>query len=153
MAKKKFKDYPRKASFEKAFREYVPNFDECKMWFIYTNGKVELRWAENGKLQKFSMYKSEFEIDRWCQHFIEFFETGKFEYAAYWKLTSPKNLPSHMSLDDVHRFPMHESSYDKFCVHSKEMNRFLTHYRHQYGDCGITVVRKPKDWVEEDIAE
>jgi len=138
------KDY-NKAGFEKAFKKAVTNFDETKIFFehkskMYLPSKI--LFIVDGKLNKLSMYKSQFHIEIWKNHFIEFLNTGTFDYNAYWTLY-PDNLISKEDVGKIYKFPLCNENGNKFNVHSKELGNFIDNYRKKYKNCGIKEVCKP----------
>lgn len=130
-----------KVSFEKGFREAVHNFDETKIWFTYHRNNPCVCFVLDGKLKKFPMYMSRHSLELYKNHFISFLHTGFFDYNAYWQLYETKDINAN-DVGKTYIFPMHESSYNQFDAHSKEMSDFLTQYRIKYPNCGIKQVPK-----------
>ena len=67
-------DIKQKRSFEKKFREAVPN-SEGKVWFKHPSKTYAARkvcFMQDGKEVEFEMYMDTESIEKWKQHFIEF---------------------------------------------------------------------------------
>lgn len=140
-------DYKRKKSFENAFKKAVINFDETKIWFehpsrMYLESKI--CFVLDRKLVKFPMYKSDYHINKWKYHFINYLETGKFDKNAYWELYPNEHIAKE-DIGKIFKFPLTEKSHNKFYEHSKELNDFLYEYRKKYPKCGIQLT--DKDWT------
>lgn len=138
------KDYRTKLAFESAFKKFVHNFDETKIWFTYGSGKVNICFVEDGKLQQFPMYKSEYyiQLDGW--RFIEFLETGKFPTQHYVMVYSdedinPEDIGKVFEFDYIHD----PTRPDMFHYDNKNVNDFLKAYRVQYPSCGLKHLPKP----------
>jgi hypothetical protein len=128
--------------FEKAFKKAVTNFDETKIWFVYKNGEVEVCFVWNGKLNKVPMYKEQYAIDIWKNYFIEFLETGEFDYNSYWILYEDNEIAKE-DIGKIYKFRLHKEDGNDFEIHSDEMSNFLDNYRKKYKACGIKQVPKP----------
>jgi hypothetical protein len=132
-----------KNGFETAFKKAVTNFDETRVWFIhksksYAPSQVCFVWKN--KLCKVNMHKAQYDINLWKNHFIEFLETGEFDYNAYWMIYKEENEP----IGDVLKFPLCKFYDDEFFTHSPEMNCYLEKYREEVDDSvGIMQVQKP----------
>jgi len=137
------KDYRTRASFEKAFKKAVPNFDETKLHFEHKVGigsESKVCFVLDGKLRKFPMYKSSYYINLWKNHFIDFLNTGKFDMNFYVILY--KN--GKKSIDGiVYKFPFAKFHGNEFYNHSDESMEFLNKVRETTGDCGMETVPKP----------
>lgn len=134
-------DFRTKTSFEKAFRKAVTNFDETKIWFEHPSksyNQSKVCFVLDGKLRKFPMYKSQFELDHWANHFIDFLNTGNFDYNGYWRIYGDFG-----EIGEVLKFPLCDQLGNYFYEHSDEMSNYLDDYRKKYGDCGIRLVSKP----------
>lgn len=131
-----------KSGFEKAFKKAVPNFDERLMWFIHKKHETFICFVLNNKLSKFRVYREQYKIDLWKQHFIEFFETGLFDYNGYWVFYGNDKIAPE-DIDKVYKIPLCVDGCDEFYPHSKELGRFLCNYRIKYPTCGIKLVTKP----------
>lgn len=129
-----------KKTFEKKFREAVPNFDANKIWFEYKKYETNICFNLHGKLRKLKTFKDEKYIEIWKNYFIEFLETGNFDYNGYWKVY--KNRGEFVD-DIVYKFPMRESEYSFFDIHTPEFSKFMSDYRYEHGDSGFAQVPKP----------
>ena len=135
-------DFRTKKSFEKAFRTAVTNFDETKIWFEHpskSHHESKVCFVLDGKLKKFKMYKSQYELDIWAKHFIEFIATGKFDYNGYWKVYNGSRL-----IGETLQFPLCNKLGNEFYEHSDEVGEYITKYREETNkDVGIRLVSKP----------
>ena len=158
------KDYGKKG-FEKAFKKAVPNFNELICHFehpsrSYEGSKIVFVWQN--RLWKFKMYRHDYSINIWKDHFIEFFETGEFDYNAYWKMYDSKQIKGCESEqtwveDIVYKVPMCSEFGNDFYEHSKELNQMRKHsYFEKVGNkYGFTTVSKEiaKDSIVKDYKE
>lgn len=143
------KDYRTKSAFEKAFRTFVHNFDETKIWFIHrskSHEKSEICFVEDGKLKKFPMYKSEYNIQLDGWRFIEFLETGEFPLQHYVMVYDDKDI----NPEDIGK--VFEFEYDNngkcdgfkmFHYTNTNTSEFLNNYRVRYPRCGMKHLPKP----------
>ncbi len=136
-------DIKRKATFEKLFREAVPN-SEGKIWFQHPSKMYSERkicFMLDGKEEKFLMYMSKEAIEKWKQHFIEFVDTGEFDMNYYCQIYGDK-LPQHVT-SAVHKFPFTENYSYKFATHHPRAMKLLRETKYAFGDCGMMTVGKP----------
>ena len=137
-------DFKSRASFEKAFKKAVPNFDETKAHFEHSRGGMyngcHIKFVLGGALKSLHMYYSLYEIDQWKGHFKEFFDTGEFDYNQYW-------IPYGMEIKSEHliprKLPLCSKLGDDFYIHSKETDKFMKEMRNIYPGCGVKTVGKP----------
>lgn len=138
-------EYRFKTSFEKAFKKEVINFDETKIWFEHKNKSHEgsfICFVLDGKLKKLHLYRDSYYIDIWKNYFIEFLNTGDFDYNGYWELYNKSDINPN-DKDKIYKFPLCEDLGKQFYPHSKQMQKFLFNYRQNYPNCGIKQVSKP----------
>lgn len=140
------KEYKNKKSFELAFKKFVSNFDETKLWFNYKKDEVEICFVEDGKLKKFPMYKNDYYIhlDGW--RFIEYLNTGKFPLKMYVMVYAENDI-NPRDINRVFEFEHIETniiSFDMFHYNNKIVNDFLEQYRLKYPDCGLKHLPKPE---------
>lgn len=139
------KDYKRFSSFWNAFRKAIPNFDETKCWMEKKDSLIsgcDICFVWDGELNKLHMYCGDYYIDIWKNYFIEFFDTGNFDYNGYYELYESKDI----NPEDVGRmfkFPLCSFYGKKFYDHSKKISSFLREYRKNYPNCRIKRVPKP----------
>jgi hypothetical protein len=137
------KDYRSKPAFEKAFKTFVTNFDETKIWFTYTREIVDICFVENGKLKKFRMWwKSEhyIQLDGW--RFIEFLETGKFPTQSYVMVYDDESINPE-DIGKVFEFDGDTDDEYKQSNGIKKATKFLAEYRKNYPNCGMKFLPKP----------
>lgn len=135
-----------KTGFIKAFKKAIPNFDEtlCHYEFKKYN-EVKIKFVLNGKLVCLKTYKDQYYIDLWKNHFIEYFNTGVFDYNGYWKIYNCRKLKDG-SLEDffiddnVYKIPLCKEFENDFYEHSKELEAL---YRIKHKDLGIKLIPKP----------
>lgn len=148
------KDYT-KPSFEKAFREAVTNFDETKIFFAHKGsrkgGESYIQFVWEGKLRKFKMYRTDYHLALWANHFIDFLNTGEFDYNGYWRLYANSRQDKdgnwvHDWVDDkIYKFSLCKKLGSDFYEHSDEMTAF---YKSPEGSKigkqhGIKLIPKP----------
>jgi hypothetical protein len=134
-----------KVGFEKAFKKAVTNFDETKIFFSHKSKMYEpsmIEFVLDGKLKKLPMYKTQYNIEIWKNYFIEFLNTGKFDYNAYWKLYENNSINPE-DINKIYKFPLCNTRGNEFYEHSNEVSEFLSNYRKKYKNCGIKQVPKP----------
>lgn len=116
------KDYNR-TSFEKQFRKQIPNFNELICHFEFKRKSYEpckIKFVYNNKLYSLEVYKSQYYIDLWKNHFIEFFETGIFDYNGYWIIYGDNQKPVETK---IYKIPLC-SQYGNDCYgHSPELQK------------------------------
>ena len=140
------KDYRTKSAFEKAFKTFVNNFDETKIWFTYINNHPCVCFVEDGKLKKFPMYKSEYyiQLDGW--RFIEFLKTGKFPVQSYVMVYDDESINPE-DIGKVFEFASIDGDLDideyKHSNGRKNATKFLAEYRKKYPNCGMKFLPKP----------
>lgn len=141
-------DYNKKG-FEKAFRKAIPNFNELIAHFehkskLYEPSKVVFVW--NNKLWKFEMYKSQFEIDIWGKHFVDFFISREFDYNGYWrKYTTNSKGGNQTPFGPIFKIPLCKKHGNDFYEHSPELDKL---YKMPEGEgiggkYGLMLVPKP----------
>lgn len=137
-------DFKTRRSFEKAFLEAVPNFDETIMHFEHKRKMYEgcsIKFVLNGKLKSMDMYYSSHYIDLWKNHFIEFFETGEFDYNQYWVPygNESKFKPEHLI---PRKIPLCSRFGDDFYPNSPELDMYGKEMRRHYKGCGYRHIGK-----------
>ena len=135
-------DFVQKRSFEKAFKQAIPNFDETRIWFEYSKkyGKqLAVCFVYENKLKRVPMYQSQYEIDKWKNHFIEFLNTGVFDMHFYISIyTEDKNI------GDIVKFKFGTSGNNEFYEYTNETMEYLHNYRKNIDDSvGMRTVSKP----------
>lgn len=127
-----------KSKFEKEFKKAVTNFDERLLWFTYKGTDTFINFVWQNKLCKFKIYRYEHDINIWKRHFIDYINSGEFDFNAYWILYENNDIAPE-DINKVYKFPL-EKDFD---VHSEELSDFLFNYRKKYPNCGIKTVGKP----------
>lgn len=133
------KDYNSFASFIKAFKKAIPNFDETKIFFN-KKGKVykgiDVLFVQD-RLKKRHLYCSDYHINLWKDHFIEFLETGKFDSNCYYKIFVNSKVLEYKSFPTV---SLHDTDYHWY---SSELEQYMTKLRERYGkDSGLEQISK-----------
>jgi len=134
-------DIKRKATFEKLFREAVPN-SEGKIWFQHPSAMYHQRkicFMMNGKEVKFLMYMNKHNIELWAAHFKELVETGEFDNHFYCRVTCNDPMVSKR----IHKFPFTELGDNKFYAHHPDAMKMLSEARAGGGGFGLEIVPKP----------
>lgn len=135
-------DIKRKATFEKLFRQAVPN-SEGKIWFKHPTKMYQQRkvcFMLNGKETIFPMYMSQDYINLWAEHFREFVETGQFDMHYYCQIYGCDKPSVNKT---IHKFPFTTLGRNPFYDHNPDANKLLSKTRELYGDCGMKTVAKP----------
>jgi len=135
-------DFVQKRSFEKAFKQAVINFDEKLIWFEYTKryGKqLVVCFVYENQLRRVPMYQSQYEIDEWANHFIDFLNTGIFDMHFYVSIYNDNS-----NIDKIQKFPFGQIGKNEFYDHSPESFKFLDDYRKNINkNVGMRTVAKP----------
>ena len=153
-------DYSTFNSFWKAFKKAIPNFDETKCHFekgakLYRGGKI--KFTINGELRWIGVSCSRYEIERWKNYFIDFFNTGEFDNYSYWKPYTGDHKDSlYPEGDKTWKFkfsdnPKYIKSGGHYYSHTSEFTEWMGAYRLVNGDCGFVEVGKPEDTIREGI--
>lgn len=147
------KDYKTKTAFESAFKKFVTNFDETKIWFVHPSksyNESQICFVEDGKLKKFPVYKSEYyiQLDGW--RFIEFLETGKFPKTSYVMVyadsdINPADIGKVFEFEFIDQRPPESkrTEFQMFHYCNLNVNKFLEDYRIKYPNCGLKHLPKP----------
>lgn len=141
------KEYKSFVSFIKAFKKAIPNFDETKIFFekkgkLY-NG-INVLFVDDG-LKKLHLYCTDYYIELWKDHFIEFLETGHFDTNCYYEVVVNGNVLEYKS------FPTISRSDTNYYWCSEPLAEYLSALREKYGgDSGMTQISKSKfkQWIE-----
>lgn len=140
------KNYRTKPSFEKAFKTFVTNFDETKIWFTYKSHQAIVCFVEDGKLKKFPMYKGEYYIHLHGWRFIEFLETGKFPLQSY-AMVHSDDVINPEDIGKVYEFEFKpdgkHNGFEMFNYSNLNSTNFLSEYRKKYPHCGMKYLPKP----------
>jgi hypothetical protein len=135
--------------FEKALAKAVPNFDPFKV-VISKKGssEVKITLLVDGQMINLIMYRSDFEIERWCDHLIEYFDTGKFDMHSYWTVYTSELGPAGPKSVDYNNNVYKVSMCLKKGVieeHTEGWSILLDTIREENKDTGFTMVRKGVD--------
>lgn len=134
------KDYRTFSSFFNAFKGAVSNFDETRIW-VETKGKVysglHICFVEDGKLKRCHVYCTDYYLNLWKDHFIEYLETGKFPWFCYCKIIVEGQV------HEFKKFPL-TKNYGNDCYwHSPELNEYLIQLRKDFGgNSGLEQISK-----------
>ena len=145
-----------KAKFKKEFIKAIPNFKEHLCFFDfhkknYEGGTIQLVW--HNTVWRMHVYFSQYYIDLWKDQFIEFFETGEFDYNAYWKkyTTVKGDIYKQVFVDDiVYKIPLCKQYKNDFYEHSESMSK--AHKRDDWKTVGNKhgLTRIPKSQIGND---
>lgn len=132
------KDY-NKNGFQTAFKKAVPNFNEtiCHFEFKSRGSEVIVVIIWKGVLWKLKIHKSQYYIDLWKNHFIDFFKTGEFDYNAYWKIYKGNGK---FIEEAIYKIPLCKKFGNDFYEHSPELDKL---FKKKKNDYGIKTVPKP----------
>ena len=127
-------------------KKACPNFNADRMQI--NNGdsySVKITILDRNKLTTMEMYKTDYSLDLWMNHFIAFFNTGKFDRKAYWMpYTSRGKNFTHTSLEDSPTaMPLCSSFGNDYEPHSPKFSVWMDKYRKTNKDCGFEQVPKP----------
>jgi len=137
-------NFKSRRSFEKAFKLTIPNFDETIMHFEHKRKMCEgcdIKFVLDGKLKSMEIGYYQSDIDLWKNHFIEFFETGKFDYNQYWIPYADKKpiMSEHLI---PRKIPLCSKFGNEFYIHSSELDSYSDEIRKIYPGCGYKHVGK-----------
>lgn len=136
-------DFVQFRSFENAFKKAVTNFDEKKIWFEKTKkyGKhLVVCFVFDNQLHRIPMYQSQYEIDEWANHFIDFLNTGIFDMHFYTRIYKDNNN----FIGEIQKFAFGKSGKNLFYDHTQESFAFLEKYRKTVDkSVGMRKVAKP----------
>ena len=133
--------------FEKEFKKRIKDFNETKIFFNHHKnfgGEVYVQYIDGDKLLSINMYRSDFELDRWLNHFQSYLDTGVFDTNAYWEEYQGRHIETNKNkvVSDVIPMPM-ELKKQVWDVHTKQFHDFMTSERKAKGDMGFKLVAKP----------
>lgn len=132
--------------FEKAWTKALRGFNETKLFFEHGKSQTIIKYIDGDKLLGVEMYRAQYTIDLWLNHFQAYLDTGTFDTNAYWVEYKSKKNPdgtlTHTEISSVNTIPM--VLEDKvWSIHSPEMNKFMKDEREAKGDIGFKHVAKP----------
>lgn len=132
--------------FEKAWIKALKGFNETKILFTHTKSKTVIKYINNNKLLGIEMWRSQYEIDQWVNHFQTYLDTGIFDTNAYWvEYTTTKNLDNSLTqntMSKIYAIPM-KLEKQLWNVHSTELSNFINMERKKKGDLGFKQVARP----------
>jgi len=131
--------------FEKAWVKLLNGFNETKIFFTHNKSETVIKYIHNDKLFGIEMYRCQFEIDQWLNHFQNYLDTGIFDTNAYWveytSINKDGEIISTYSTE-INTIPMVLKN-KIWSVHSPEMNKFMDDERETKGDIGFKQVPRP----------
>jgi len=134
--------------FEKAWMKQLNGFNETKIFFKHNHAGSQtfVQYIHGDKLLGVLMYRCQFEIDVWLNHFQHYLDTGNFDTDAYWvkyTATADENgkLQSVYS-PDTNAVPM-KLDRKVWTVHSPEMDQFMKDERAKNKDLGFKRMPRP----------
>lgn len=138
-----------KTGFLKAFKKAIPNFNEtiCHLEFKKYE-EVNVKFVLHNKLVCLKMYKDQYWIDLWKNHFIEYFDTKIFDYNAYWKFYNSKRLKNgeledYFIDDNIYKISLCKIYGNDFYEHSKELNKLFKIREAKNKNLGVKTIPKP----------
>lgn len=133
-------------TFEKYFKEQVPNFKEFKISFEHKRGDETLiKFPHKSRVVYIRLYRTVWGLEPWVGHFIGFFKTGKFDSHSYWDVYTSKNVAGQLVSTykkEYHKVKMIIAHDGEFCVHSVEHSKHMIKYRKEHGDSGFKQISK-----------
>ena len=87
-------NFLRRDQFENAFKNAVVNFDPFRLVFIHatqSNHGTDICFEYEGKLVKFKLNRTQEAINKFANHFIEFMQTGIFDFNLYYQIQDIRN--------------------------------------------------------------
>ena len=132
--------------FEATWKKKLKGFNETKLFFCHGKQYTTIKYIEGNKLLGVEMYRCQFEIDNWLNHFQHYLDTGTFDTNHYWvKYKSAKDENGDLKSvyeSEVHAIPMVLKD-QVWSEHSPEMNKFMADERKIDTDLGFNRVPRP----------
>jgi len=138
-----------KTGFLKAFKKAIPNFDETICHFEFKKyDEVKVKFVLDSKLVCLKIYKDQYYIDLWKTHFIEYFDTKKFDYNGYWKFYGSKKVKGRLLEDyfidnNIYKIPLCKKFGSDFYEHSEDLEKLFKIRENENKDLGIKLIPKP----------
>lgn len=114
--------------FEKAWMKQLKGFNETKIFFFHDKSKTIIKYIDGDKLLGVEMYRCQFEIDQWLNHFQHYLDTGTFDTDAYWfgynSFEDANGKLQDTNITPITAVPM-KLEKKLWSVHSPEMNKFM----------------------------
>lgn len=132
--------------FEKAWIKQLKNFNETKIIFAHTKYTTIIKYIDGSKLLGVEIYRSQFEIDLWLNHFQAYLDSGVFDINAYWieytTVRNPDNSLTAITRNEIYIIPM-KLENQLWNVNSKKLSDFMRIERKNKGDIGFKQVARP----------
>ena len=131
--------------FEATWKKQLKGFSEVKIFFTHDKSKTTIKYIDGNSLCGVEMYRSQYEIDHWLNHFQHYLDTGTFDTDAYW-VTYSSILDENDKIQSTYSTEIHNVAMKLekklWSVHSPEFNKFMKDTRN--GDQGIGFKRVPR---------
>ena len=131
--------------FEKAWAKLLNGFSETKIFFTHDSSKTVVKYIDSDKLVGVEMFRCQFEIDSWLNHFQSYLDTGDFDTNAYWREYTGGTLSgpdTNNYISEIIAIPMVLDN-KLWSVHSPEFNKFMQDERKAKGDMGFKQFPRP----------
>lgn len=130
--------------FENAWKKALKGFNETKIFFKKDGAKTLIQYIDGDKLLGVSMYRCQFEMDVWLNHFQHYLDNDVFDTNAYWvtytsKRENPDDAMSKLTSvygTEIIKVPMILKN-KVWSIHSPEMNAVMKKMRKKQGDLGF----------------
>jgi hypothetical protein len=121
--------------FEGEFKKRMQGlFNETKVFFFHDKDTTKVAYIDGNKLKYVELFRSDCDLDLWCNYFAEYLQTGVFDENAYWRVYS--NTKEEDWLSDVTPIKM-KCVNQIWSAHSPEFNKFIRETRNKPGWNGV----------------
>lgn len=130
-------------AFEKEFKRRMgKRFNETKLFFFHDGSETKIAYIHGSKLRYVEMYRGDYWLDLWENHFKSYLQTGEFDTNAYWRVYTGMN-PENSWLSATRAVPM-KCVKQVWTVYSPEHNKHMSEVRSQEGMSGVGFKQQPK---------
>ena len=131
-------------AFEKKFKKRLNGlFNETKVFFFHDKDKSKVAYINGNKLRYIDIFRSDYELDYWCNYFLEYLETGVFDDNSYWKVYDHSKGGEQQYLSDTIPVKM-KCEKQIWSAHSPQLNTLMRDVRSEDGKSGVGFERQPK---------
>ncbi len=117
--------------FEATFKKRMQGlFNETKVFFFHCGDKTKIGYIAGKKLKYVNIYREEYELDYWSNHFLDYLKTGTFDDNAYWQVynSDTVNMVDADWLSEITPVKM-KCVEQVWSVHSSALNKFMKETR------------------------